>query len=83
MSLAMNTLNGAALDAQHADFLALLPRIRTHAEIYFRGINCPQKKADKISETIALAWQRYVRLIERGKDVTRSPWCLRSWSPKR
>jgi hypothetical protein len=54
----------------HNQFLALLPRIETHARIYFRGIKCADQRADKIRETVALAWKEYRRLIERGKDVT-------------
>src|SRR5271155_3063128 len=51
-------------------FLALLPRIETHAKIYFRSIRCPELRADRIAETIALSWKWFVRLEERGKDAT-------------
>ena len=50
-------------------FQALLPRIELHARIYFRHIFCPQEKQDCIAETIALAWQWYGRLAERGQDA--------------
>jgi hypothetical protein len=56
-------------DALHADFLVLLPKLQNHAEIYFRHVNCPNQKADKIAETIALAWKWFLRLHERGKDI--------------
>jgi hypothetical protein len=52
----------------HAQFLSLLPRIETHARVYFRHVRCTAKKADAIQETIALAWSWYVRLVLRGKD---------------
>src|SRR5437764_141530 len=54
----------------HAQFLDLLPKLHTHAAIYFRGIRCPDKKADRIQECVALAWQWFVRLSEKGKDIT-------------
>lgn len=55
----------------HAPFLDLLPKLHTHAAIYFRGIPCPDRKADKINETVALAWKWYIRLCEKGKDITK------------
>ena len=54
----------------HARFLAILPRIETHAKIYFRDIRCPHLKADRIAEAIALAWKWFLRLEETGKDAT-------------
>jgi hypothetical protein len=53
----------------HARFLALLPRIHTHAHIIFRDIACPNRKADLIAELITLAWLWFVRLAKRGKAV--------------
>jgi hypothetical protein len=47
-----------------------LPRIEAHARIYFRSIRCSDKRADRIAETIALAWKWFLRLEERGKDAT-------------
>jgi hypothetical protein len=52
----------------HAGFLALSPRIELHARIFFRHVNCPQKKDDCIAETIGIAWKWYVPLVQRGKD---------------
>jgi hypothetical protein len=54
-------------------FLALLPKLRTHALIYFRDVACPDTRADKVAETVALAWAWYRRLHKRGKDVARFP----------
>jgi hypothetical protein len=50
-------------------FLSLLPLIENHARVYFRHLPCADQKADKIAETVAVAWQWYRRLAERGKDV--------------
>jgi hypothetical protein len=56
-------------DTLHATFQALLPKLLTHADIYFRGVRCPDTRADKIAECMALAWKWLLRLQERGKDV--------------
>jgi len=53
----------------HAYFLELLPAIETHGRIYFRHL-CPHKKADAIQEMRALAWKWFIRLTQRGKDVS-------------
>jgi hypothetical protein len=65
-----------------ARFLSILPRIKTHARIYFRQVKCYHKKADCISETIALAWKWFVRLAERGKDACRFATALASYAAK-
>jgi hypothetical protein len=56
-------------DPPHAGFLALLPRIELHATICFRHVRCPQQKADKVAECVALGWKWFLRLSEQGKDV--------------
>jgi hypothetical protein len=53
----------------HARFLMMLPRIETHAKIYFRYVRCAANRADLIAETIALAWKWFVKLEARGKDT--------------
>jgi hypothetical protein len=73
MQVAGTGCNAANPDSKQTVFLALLPKIEQHARIYFRGIACPDTKADKIAETVALAWAWYVRLTERGKDVAAFP----------
>jgi hypothetical protein len=59
-------------------FLALLPRIEQHARIYFRDIKCSHRQADKVAETVALAWGWFQRLAERGKDASQFPTVLAS-----
>jgi len=54
-------------DQLHDRFLTLLPRIEMHGRIYFRHLR-GHKKADAIAEMVALAWQWFVRLMERDKD---------------
>jgi len=56
-------------DNLHHQFLEILPKIQTHAEITFGFIRCPHKKADRVAETVALAWKWFIRLAEQGKEV--------------
>lgn len=63
-------------------FLALVPRIELHATIYFRHVRCPVRKADFIAETIALCWQWFLRLAERGKDAAQFVTALASFATR-
>jgi hypothetical protein len=65
-----------------AAFLSILPRIITHARIVCRGERCPARKDDFISETVATAWQAFVRLAERGKDARQFPSVLASFAAR-
>jgi len=56
-------------DLQAAFLTDLLPKIESHARVFFRHIRCDDQRADKIAESVAVAWQWYRRLAERGKDV--------------
>jgi len=58
-----------SLDQLHARFLAILPRIETHAQIQFRHIRCPGKHDDAIAEVIAVCWRWFLRIEKQGKDV--------------
>jgi hypothetical protein len=49
-------------------FLAVLPRIETHARIYFRRLKCPHEREEAVAECLALAWWWFVRLVRRGKN---------------
>jgi hypothetical protein len=65
----MNVSVNAFPETLHDTFQSLLPKLETHAAIYFRHVRCPDKKADYIAECVALAWGWLTRLHERGKDV--------------
>jgi hypothetical protein len=52
--------------AWHAGFLAMLPAIRRHLRIAFRGLD-PEARAEAVQEGICNAMIAYVRLHERGK----------------
>jgi hypothetical protein len=56
-------------EAQQAHFLAILPRIETHAQVRFGFLKCPGKREDAVAEVIAVAWKWFLRLVEQGKDV--------------
>lgn len=62
-----------SLATLHAKFLELLPRLRRHAEIVFRQVACPGQRDDLIAEVLALGWQWYRRLCQRGKNVAAFP----------
>ena len=50
-------------------FLALLSRIRRHAEMTFGFLRCPTERADCVQDALALAWAWYRRLASRGRDA--------------
>jgi hypothetical protein len=47
----------------------VLPRVERHGRVYFRHVRCPDRKEELLAELRGLAWQWYVRLVRRGKDV--------------
>src|SRR5438874_5759466 len=69
MIASTSSLDPSTAHPLHAAFLALLPKLQTHAAIYFRDVRCPDTKADKLAECQALAWKWFLRLAEQGKDV--------------
>ncbi len=73
---------GSPASELHARFLAILPRIQRHAQIYHRDVKCPHKRSDRIAETVALSWRWFVNLAQRGKDATRWPSVLASYAAK-
>lgn len=54
-------------ESLHREFEQALPRIRTHAEIVFRSVVCPHRRADFVGEAIALTWKWWCRLRQQGK----------------
>ena len=54
-------------------FLKILPKIQLHGRIFFRHIKCRQSRDEAIAEMVALAWKWFVRLTNRGKDVSKFP----------
>ncbi len=73
MIASTRSFNTRPAEQMHAGFLVLLPRIETHALIAFRHLRCPDRRADAVAETVALAWKWYLDLARRGKDAARFP----------
>jgi hypothetical protein len=55
---------GASVTAR---FLAQLPRFEAHARFAFRRLGCPHARADRVAETIGLAWRHFAALSRRGR----------------
>jgi hypothetical protein len=56
-------------EALQSHFLEIMPRVETHARIYFRHLRCPGRRDDAVAETVAIAWKWFLRLHQRGKDA--------------
>jgi hypothetical protein len=82
MSILSLPISRLSLPQLQAAFLSILPRIVTHAKIVFRGERCPARKDDYISETVATAWQAFLRLAERGKDARQFPSVLAGYAAR-
>ena len=50
----------------HKQFLTMLPRIRLHARIAFRGLD-PEARQEAVQDVECNAWKAFVALVERGK----------------
>jgi hypothetical protein len=58
-----------SIEGLHAGFLAILPRVELHAQVFFRHLKCPHRKEDAVQEVVAISWKWYVRATAKGKDV--------------
>jgi hypothetical protein len=82
----MSTLTRAvrpkqSLAARQAVFCAcILPAVERHARFAFRHLGRWHDREDAIQEAIALTWKWFLRLAERGKDVTQFPTALASFA---
>ena len=65
----------SATPAWHAQFLAMLPVIRTQARFAFRHLD-PEACQDAIEEAVANALVAFVRLVERHKTAVAYPSAL-------
>ena len=61
-----HSVSKSSLQAQHAKFLAMLPRIRRYASLAFRCLN-PDLREELVAEVVANAFVAYSRLVEQGK----------------
>jgi DNA-directed RNA polymerase specialized sigma24 family protein len=56
-----------------AAFVALLPTVTRAARWRFRHVRCPGRQADLVAETIAVAWNSFLRLAARDRDPAGFP----------
>jgi hypothetical protein len=66
----------------HARFLALLPKIELHGQIFFRYLKCLHSRQEAIAEMVALAWKWFLNLAERGKDASQFPSALATFAAR-
>src|SRR5262249_36265018 len=71
-----------SIDDLHTAFLPLLPRVELHGRVYFRGLKCPDTRADRIAEMVALAWRWFLRLIELGKNPLEFPTAIADFAAR-
>jgi len=62
--------NGKSAHSSEDGFLALLPRVETHARVVFRGLPAAERE-EAIAEAVAAAYVAYRRLRDRGIDPVR------------
>jgi hypothetical protein len=70
------------INLHHAQFLEILPKIELHARWSFRHVRCRQTQEDYISETTAICWKWFLRLVEQGKDPTQFPTILAGYATR-
>jgi hypothetical protein len=75
-------MSAPGLDVLHIAFVSILPRIEQHAHVYFRHLQCPDRREDAVAETVALAWAWFLRLSRQGKDATEFPATLASYAAR-
>jgi hypothetical protein len=62
-------------------FLAvILPRLRTHADVCFRAVRCPDERAELQAELVALGWAWFVRLVQSGKMPEQFPTAIATFA---
>ena len=66
----------------HTAFLSILSRIETHARVCSRGLRCPHSREEFRAEVVALCWQWFLRLVEKGKDPLAFPTVLAAYAAR-
>lgn len=64
----------------HTDFLAMLPRIESHARVVFRFVPCQDRKDDLVQEATALCWLWFKRLRDQGRNPAEFPTALAGYA---
>jgi hypothetical protein len=68
MNALSSPLSQLSLSQVQSAFLDIQPRIMAYARSYFRHHQCAAKRADYSAEVVALCWQWFGPLLQRGKD---------------
>jgi len=71
-----------SIDDLHRAFLRIVPRIELHGRVCFRGLKCPDTRADCICEMLALTWRWFLRLRELGRDPLQFPSALADFAAR-
>src|SRR5262249_44671143 len=66
------------LQQVQASFLQVLERIAGHAPPTFPPLRCPSSPDARVAEAVALAWQCFLGLAQRGRDGSQFPMALAS-----
>ena len=69
MNAPLNPHPTPSIEGLHAGFLAILPRVELHTQVFFRHLKCPHRKEDAVQEVVAISWKWYLRATAKGKDV--------------
>src|SRR5437763_10566275 len=64
----MSTSLSPSLARLQAAFVAIVPRITAHGEVYFRNVKCQTTKEECLAEMVALSWLWFWRLHQKGRD---------------
>src|SRR5262249_23924812 len=82
MRVPVPPLPARPLQALHAPFLSLVPRIRLHGCVYFRHVRSTFTKEELLAEMVAICLRWFVRLIERGKAPLQFPSALAGYAAR-
>src|SRR5262245_10128782 len=72
----------AQLEHLHRSFLAIVSRITSHGNVYFRNVRCASTREDCLAEMTALAWLWWIRLHKKGKDPSQFVSAIASFAAK-
>jgi hypothetical protein len=88
--MSRRSINGAGRQPRHTPraeilhqrFLALLPVIERHGQVYFRHLKCRHRLQEALAEMTAIAWKWFLRLVARGKDAAAFPTVIASYAAR-
>lgn len=83
MRASIDNMTSTASDTHlQAAFLALVPVVRRHGQVFFRHLKCHARREDAIAEMVALCWRWFLRLKQRGQDPAQFPSALASFAAR-